>query len=154
MEKWSWVIFVIATAICWGGYVPTLHEGQMSIGQTKGPLRAFLCVGVAYFGIAVILPLILMARGSEPWEFQSRGVMFAIVGGALGALGAFGIIMALKSGGSPIYVAPLVFGLAPIVNVIISLLWHPPKSAPGPLFFAGILLAAAGTALVLRFKPN
>jgi hypothetical protein len=41
--------------------------------------------------------------------------------------------------------------LAPIVNVIVSLLWKT-KQAPGPLFFVGIVLAALGAGLVLYSK--
>jgi len=48
-------------------------------------------------------------------------------------------------------VAPLVFAGAPIVNVIVSLLWKT-KQAPGPLFFVGIVLAALGAGLVLYSK--
>ena len=72
----------------------------------------------------------------------------------LGAAGALGISFALKTGGKPIYVAPLVFGIAPIVNVIITMLWHKPKTAPSPMFFVGLALSAVGVGLVLRFKPT
>ncbi len=152
--KWQWILFVIGTAACWGAYVPMLHEGQNAIGATKGPLRAFLCVGVAYVAVAVVIPLIVMSTGAEPFEFKPRGLTFAILAGVLGAAGALGIIFALKMGGKPIYVAPLVFGIAPIVNVIITMLWHRPKSAPSPMFFVGLALSAVGVGLVLRFKPT
>ncbi len=152
--KWQWIMFVIGTAACWGAYVPMLHEGQNAIGATKGPLRAFLCVGVAYFAVAVPIPLIVMSTGVEPFEFKPRGLVFAIVAGVLGAAGALGIIFALKTGGKPIYVAPLVFGIAPIVNVIITMIWHRPKTAPSPMFFVGIVLAAVGAGLVLLYKPT
>ena len=57
--KWQWILFVIGTAACWGAYVPMLHEGQNAIGATKGPLRAFLCVGIAYFATASSSPFSL-----------------------------------------------------------------------------------------------
>ena len=47
-------------------------------------------------------------------------------------------IMALKSGGTPLYVAPLVFAGAPIVNVLISITWHKPKTAPEIWFYLGV----------------
>ncbi len=95
-----------------------------------------------------------MSTGVEPFEFKPRGLAFAIVAGVLGAAGALGIIFALKTGGKPIYVAPLVFGIAPIVNVIITMIWHRPKTAPSPMFFVGIVLAAVGAGLVLLYKPT
>lgn len=152
--KWNWLAFVVMTALCWGAYVPMLHEGQNAIGATRGPLRAFLCVGVAYFATAVLIPLVLLANGVEPFEFARRGLTFALLAGVLGAAGALGVIFALMSGGRPIYVAPLVFGLAPVVNVVIALLWHPPRAPVSPAFYLGLAMAAVGAGLVLRFKPT
>ena len=74
--------------------------------------------------------------------------------GALGALGAVCIIWAFKTGGSPLYVMPLVFSGAPIVNVLYSMWQHPPKEAPSPMLYVGFLLAALGGYLVLHFKPQ
>jgi hypothetical protein len=82
-----------------------------------------------------------------------KGVSWAGFAGMLGALGALGIIYAFHNGGTPLYVMPLVFCGAPIVNVIVSMLQHPPKSAPSPLLFLGFVLAASGAYLILRFKP-
>jgi len=147
----KWLIFVAGAIVFWGSYVPMMHHGQVLL--KGGALRAFLCVGLAYFLTAVLIPLGLLAAKVEPWEFTSSGATFAFVAGALGAAGALCIIMALKTGGTPLYVAPLVFAGAPIVNVLISISWHKPKSAPEIWFYLGLLLAAVGAGLVLRFKP-
>ena len=40
------------TAACWGMYGPVLHIGREHM---HSPLRPFVCVGVAYFVIAVFL---------------------------------------------------------------------------------------------------
>jgi len=48
---------------------------------------------------------------------------------------------------------PLVFAGAPLVNVLVSLLMHPPKAAPSPLLYLGFVLAAAGAGMVLYYKP-
>jgi hypothetical protein len=149
----TWLLFVVLAALSWGAYVPMIHQGQSKIGDSPGPLRAFLFVGLAYFVTAVVIPLLMIARGAEPWKFATRGMSFAFLAGVLGAGGALGVIFALKSGGRPIYVAPLVFAFAPIVNVIVSAMIHPPKAMPSALFFLGIILAAAGAALVLKYKP-
>ncbi len=153
-----WHAFVLGAVLSWGVYVPVLHEGQTVLGAGKGSgaLRAFLCVGLAYFITAVIVPLGLMlgGMGGEHFEFNTRGVTFATLGGVAGAAGALCIILSIKNQGNPLYIAPLVFAGAPIVNSIISLAWHPPKSGilPGPLFYFGIILAAAGAGLVLYSK--
>jgi hypothetical protein len=80
--------------------------------------------------------------------------MTATIAGALGALGAVCIIWAFKSGGSPTIVMPLVFGGAPLVNVLTSMALHPPKESPNPLLYAGFVLAAIGAGMVLYFKPQ
>jgi hypothetical protein len=49
---------------------------------------------------------------------------------------------------------PLVFGGAPVINVVVSTLMHPPKTAPNPLLYVGYLLAVAGAGMVLYFKPS
>ena len=146
-----WLLFVIGAILAWGSYVPMMHHGQTLL--KGGALRAFLFVGLAYFLTAVLIPLGLLGAKVEPWEFDRGGSTFAFVAGALGAEVALCIIMALKSGGTPLFVAPLVFAGAPIVNTLISMAWHKPKSAPELWFYLGLLLAAIGAGLVLRFKP-
>ncbi len=145
-------VFILGAVLCWGGYVPTIHHGQIGF-PGKGPIRAFLFVGVAYFLIAVIVPGVLLALGMEATEFTKKGMSMSTIAGVLGALGALCVILALKTGGLPIYVAPLVFAGAPLVNVVISMIWDKPKVPPQPWFYVGIVLAAVGAALVLRFKP-
>jgi hypothetical protein len=49
---------------------------------------------------------------------------------------------------------PLVFGGAPIVNVAIAMIIHPPKSALNPMLFLGFLLASVGAGMVLYFRPH
>jgi hypothetical protein len=146
----SWVLFVLGAVLSWGLYGPALHRGQTALGN---PLRALLCVGIAYFLIGVLVPVIALGSQGELGGFTRAGALAATAGGALGALGAVCIIWAFRAGGSPVYVMPLVFGGAPVVNVLFSMWQHPPKAAPSPLLYAGFLLASAGAFLVLRYKP-
>ncbi|HEV2762453.1 MAG TPA: hypothetical protein VGV38_05600, partial [Pyrinomonadaceae bacterium] len=147
-----WIIFAFGAALAWGLYGPALHKGQVQLGN---PLRALLCVGVAYFLIGVLVPVAALgAQGEGMQGFTSKGVWGATAGGALGAIGAVCIILAFKSGGLPTYVMPLVFAGAPLVNVLFSMWLHPPKTSPNPLLYLGFLLAAAGAGMVLYFKPQ
>ena len=75
----------------------------------------FLCVGLAYFVIAVIVPLGALATWTEQGSWTFTGVVWSLAAGAAGAIGALGIILAFNFGGKPIYVMPLVFGGAPVV---------------------------------------
>ena len=147
----NWVVFVLGAVACWGLYGPALHRGQVALGN---PLRALLCVGVAYFLIGVLVPVISLSQSGDLNGFNSGGTTYATLGGALGALGAVCIIYAFKSGGLPVYVMPLVFAGAPIINVLVTMATHPPKTAPNPLLYVGFVLAAAGAGMVLYFKPQ
>jgi uncharacterized membrane protein len=155
MKLEPWLAFVLGAVLSWGIYVPVLHEGQTTLAGDKKSqsLRAFLCVGIAYFITAVIVPVGLMLARNQAFEFTARGVTFATLGGISGAAGALCIVLSIGSGGSPLYIAPLVFAGAPIVNVLVSLAWKS-RQVPGPLFFVGIVLAAVGAGLVLYSKSE
>lgn len=158
--KWMWMVFVAGAMLSWGCYVPMLHEGQKLLGGGKpgnGSWRAFLCVGLAYFVTAVIIPGILLMARMEETTVSMDGVKFATIAGTLGAAGALCIIFAIKFMGpndGPRWIPPLVFAGAPIINTIVSLTWHPPKQAPGTFFYLGIVLAAVGAGMVLFEKAR
>ena len=145
-----WVVFVAGAVLSWGAYGALLHMGQTQLGN---PLKALLCVGVAYFGIGVIIPVLALSAQGSLSNFNTNGLITATIAGALGAAGAACIIWAFRSGGLPVYVMPLVFGGAPIVNVLVSMVIHPPKAAINPMLYLGFALASAGAAMVLYFRP-
>ncbi len=146
-----WIIFAVGAAVSWGLYGPVLHQGQVDL---KNPMRALLCVGVAYFLVGVIVPVIALSSQGQLGGFTTKGSLLAGAGGALGAVGAVCIIYAFRSGGIPTYVMPLVFAGAPIINALFSMILHPPKHAPNPLVYVGMILAATGAGMVLYFKPQ
>lgn len=152
MKPWIW--FVVLTIVCWGAYVPMIHTGQMTIGGKRPSLWAFLFVGAAYFVVAVIVPLVLLAGQKELGNLpNARGSGISLFAGVLGAAGALGVILALMTGGTPQTVPPLVFAGAPIVATLIAMILHRPEKMPELPFYLGIVLAAAGAGLVLRYKP-
>jgi hypothetical protein len=141
-----WVLFVAGAVLSWGAYGVLLHQGQVQLGN---PLKALLCVGVAYFLIGVLIPVAALSAQGTLGHFSQAGLIKATIAGALGAAGAACIIYAFRTGGLPL----LVFGGAPIVNVLVSMAIHPPKSAINPMLYVGFLLASAGAAMVLYFRP-
>ena len=147
----NWVYFVLGAVACWGLYGPALHRGQVALGN---PLRALLCVGVAYVLVAVLVPVAALSSQGQMSGFSRPGVLAATLGGLLGAGGAVCIIWAFRAGGEPQYVMPLVFAGAPIVNVLYSMWQHPPKTAPSPMLYLGFVLAALGGYFVLHYKPQ
>jgi hypothetical protein len=147
----GWIVFVAGAVLSWGAYGALLYQGQVLLGN---PLKALLCVGVAYFLVGVLIPVGSLAAQGNLSAFDSRGLILATIAGALGAAGAACIIWAFKTGGLPVYVMPLVFGGAPIVNVLLSMTMHPPKVAPNPLLYLGFVLASIGAGMVLYYRPT
>lgn len=146
----SWIVYVAGAILSWGLYGVSLHRGQVAIGS---PLKALLFVGIAYMLIAVFVPTGVLVSQGQLRDFNSNGAIISTAAGLLGALGAICIIFSFRAGASPLYVMPLVFGGAPLVNVIASSIVHPPKVAPSPLLYVGFLLAAIGAGMVLYFRP-
>jgi drug/metabolite transporter (DMT)-like permease len=146
----GWVLFVAGAVLSWGVYGVLLHQGGVQLGN---PLKALLCVGVAYFLIGVLVPVGALSAQGGLSNFNSTGLMTATIAGALGAIGAACIIYAFKFGGLPLYVMPLVFGGAPIVNVLLAMVMHPPRASINPMLYVGFLLASLGAGMVLYFRP-
>ncbi len=79
----NWLTFVAGAVLSWGVYGAMLHQGQTKLGS---PMRALLCVGIAYCLIGVLVPVVtMMSQGqldSRGWN--TSGATFATVAGALG----------------------------------------------------------------------
>ena len=161
--KPSVLMFIALAALSWGVYVPLVHAAAEKLGSN---LRAFLMVGVAYFLTAVLVPcFFIFVMNSDPTakdptkvNFQTPNMMWGLAAGIAGAMGALCVIFAAKTAGpgAALYVAPLVFAGAPIINTIASMtiFSHGKTATPSPPFFFGLLLAAAGAAMVMLFKPG
>lgn len=175
-EKHMWLFYVGLAGLSWGTYVPLIFYGGNELGGKPGSrIMAILCVGLAYFVIAVVFPLYLFLSGQYDWpDMTGTGLTFASLAGAAGAIGALCVIFATKSAAASeraagvdagtyrLYIGPLIFGLAPIINTLVSLLWHPEKGnpfhfgfdMPGWKLWAGIVLVGLGAALVLFSKEE
>lgn len=176
-----WWGYVIAAGLAWGVYVPLIFYGGTELttrpGSIGGRLAGILCVGVAYMVLAVVIPLALMAtREDAKPDWKLNGLTFSGLAGIAGAVGAICVIFASKAAVDQatlegavtpmekavyrIYIAPLIFCLAPLVNTLLSLTWHPRPGNPWHFGFEiptwqlplGIVLVAAGTFLVLYSK--
>jgi hypothetical protein len=179
MNNIPWWGYVILAGLAWGMYVPIIFYGGTELstrpGTIGGRLASILCVGVAYFVMAVLIPLVLMSlRDDARPEWKTNGLIFSGLAGVAGAVGAICVIFASKAAVEHakainvdpstyrIYIAPLIFSLAPAINTALSLLWHPKPGNPWVFDFempgwklpAGIALVAVGTFLVLMSKEE
>jgi hypothetical protein len=111
-------------------------------------------VGLAYFAIAVVMPHFFLAEMGEDSTYRSLGTLWSLMAGAFGAAGALGIIWAFKSGGRPVFVMPLVFGGAPVVNTFFTITTRGQWDQISPFFWAGLILVVAGSVMVLVLGPR
>ena len=164
------LLFAFGTVLCWGFYSVLLHMCSVEMGKgSAGPpdltgnrMKAFLLVGIAYFIVAIVGPLIIIKARGTAWSFPTAGWSWSLIAGIAGAVGAFFLLMALSSGRSaaeskyvlPLLVPAIVFAGAPIVNTLVSTTKEGNWGYVNWKFIAGIVLAAAGTAMVMKFKPS
>jgi hypothetical protein len=175
-DRYLWLLYVGFAGLAWGTYVPTIFYGGSELGgKANARLMAILCVGIAYFAIGVVFPLVMFLTGQFDWPtVKTTGVLFAGLAGVAGAVGALCVIFATtsavgaaKEAGMPpetykLYIAPLIFGLAPVINTLVSMVWHPEPGqpfhfglvVPGWKLWLGIILVGAGAALVLFSKEE
>ncbi|MCY2937753.1 MAG: hypothetical protein NTV55_05295 [Planctomycetota bacterium] len=178
---WEWLVFTGLAGLAWGTYVPIIFYGGQELttkpGELGGRLLSILCVGMAYFLLAVMVPVGLMGGGVFAWPQINgpSGLLFSSLAGVAGAVGAICVIFASKAavdaakaeGKNPatyrIFIAPIIFGVAPVINTMVSLLWHPQagdplhfgiRHLPGWILWAGIFAVGSGAFLVLLAKEQ
>ena len=164
----NWLIFALMTVACWGLYGIFLHAGQVGMRDPHlGRYKAFLFVGIAYFITAVLAPLVVLLINKETdWSMPGKGMWLSLFAGILGAAGAFCVLLAMASGaakGGPgaapliaISVMSIIFCGAPLVNAIVSICMERPEGGLAAVpwqFLCGILMAALGGFMVVKFKP-
>ncbi len=157
-QSMTWLIFALMTVASWGLYGVFLHTGQAGMADpVNGRYKAYLFVGIAYFITAVLAPLGLLMASGATWTFPVKGMLWSLLAGTVGAIGAFCVLLAFGAKGTPSVVMSIVFAGAPIVNAIVALSIHPPAGGWASLrwqFVAGILMAALGGCLVTLYKPS
>ncbi len=152
----NWITFALMTVAFWGLYGIFLHKGTIGMADPKcGRYKAFLVVGIAYFLVAVLAPLILLKVSGASLTFTRGGFKWSLIAGIVGALGALGVLLAFAKDGPPSAVMSIIFAGAPIVNAVVALSLNPPAGGWGALrwqFILGIVLAALGGCLVTIYK--
>lgn len=168
----TWLQYALMTVFFWGIYGVLLHLGRsfMPMGPETGNagLKAFLMVCVAYGVIGIAAYGVLKGRGSN-MAFGMTGISWSLVAGLAGAAGAFTLVLALGAAGTPlalggggygaaaaVAVMPIVFGGAPLVNALVTILKSPPDGgikSISPLFYLGMVLAVSGVVLAVKTAP-
>ncbi len=130
----AWLIFAAMTVCSWGLYGVLLHTGQIAMSDpVNGRYKAFLFVGIAYLLTAVIGSIIVLVANGVSWTFPVKGMLWSTLAGTVGAIGAFGVLLAFGARGTPPVVMSIVFAGAPIVNAFVAIIAYPPTGGWGGL---------------------
>ena len=98
-KSYTWLLIVALAGLAWGTYVPVIFYGGKELGGTEGArLTSILCVGLAYFVLAVLIPLGLFLSKKHAWPpLKTTGLVFSGLAGVMGAVGAICVIFASKA---------------------------------------------------------
>jgi hypothetical protein len=107
--------------------------------------------------VAIVAPIAILSSsgtfdGNALFNLQSS--LWSLAAGAAGAIGSLGLILAFNFGGKPLYVMPLVFGCAPVVNTFTSMAENRTLTQINGLFVTALAMVIAGAVTVLVFAPR
>jgi hypothetical protein len=104
-KSMNWILYAFLTVACWGVYGVYLHKGQQGMEDlANGRWKAFLFVGFAYFLVAVLAPLAMLRFNGASTNFLSYpagGKTWSLIAGIVGAVGAFGVLLAFGAAPNP-----------------------------------------------------
>ena len=79
IKKMNWLGFALMTVAFWGLYGVFLHKGAMGMKDPEfGRYKAFLVVGIAYFLVAVLAPLVLLKISGSNLKFTGVGFKWSL----------------------------------------------------------------------------
>jgi transporter family protein len=139
LPPWFWLALI--TLIAWGlvGLLQKLSTNHLSAEW------ALVWVAVGFF---ILEPWLY--PGKVLFTYSARALCFALFGGVLNALGAWALLVAMKSGGKASIVAPFTSLYPVVVALLAPLILHESVSA---LQAVGILCALIAVVL-LSAEPS
>lgn len=155
MKTYLPFVFALTTAVCWGLYGPTLGTARLA-DPDHSPFKPYFGIGIAYLVIAIAGGLFGMWMKGDSFDFASTGLTWGIAAGTLGAFGAFGLTMAMFSGGAriPHAVMPVVFGGAVTVTALYSVFTSGTRLKASPMLWLGIALMLVATVIITTNTPH
>ena len=80
MKSFAYVLlFILVAILSWGIYGPLLQTGTADMAS--GGLPPFICVGIAYFIIAVVGPVLLLKSLGERGHWTASGLIWSMIAG-------------------------------------------------------------------------
>jgi hypothetical protein len=147
-------LFALGTALCWGLYGPVLGRARLADDQLS-PFKPYVGIGLAYLVIAICGGMIGMWAKGDTFAF-SRGGIWGLAAGTLGALGAFSLTLCVFTGGAriPHAVMPIVFGGAVTVIAIYTILSSGGQMKGSPMLWVGVFGMIISTVIITINTPH
>ncbi len=151
-------LFALVTALAWGLYGPTLGQARLA-DAAASPFKPYVGIGIAYLVVAILGGLVGMWARGDSFSFTPLGgstLAWGFTAGLLGAAGAFGLTLAMFTGGAriPHAVMPVVFGGAVTVTALWTVLRSGGTLRGGPLLWVGIIGVLLSTLLITTNTPH
>ena len=151
-------LFALVTAVAWGLYGPTLGQARLA-DAAASPFKPYLGIGIAYLVVAIVGGAVGMWLRGDTFSFApiaGSSLAWGFAAGLLGALGAFGLTMAMFTGGAriPHAVMPVVFGGAVTITAISTLFLSGGRLRGGPMLWVGIAGVLLSVLLITTNTPH
>ena len=152
----NYVLFALATALCWGLYGPVLQRARIADPQ-QSPFKPFVVIGVAYLVWGILGGLVGMWQRGDSFAFAGpalKGNVLAFAAGTLGAWGALTLTISLSQGKTPHVTMPIVFGGAVTVTALTAVLTSTGFARTSPWLWVGIVGMGVCIVLVAANTPH
>lgn len=136
----GWLVLALLVCICWGA-----QAFWMKCAANAGASDATTFAYMTLSGILLVPVAYLMMPGTGlgfPWQAPALTAGTQV----LNAVGALFLVMAM-SRGKAVIVAPCANALAPILTIVLSLMFY--RTFPSIYSFVGIALALGGSTLMI-----
>lgn len=155
MKNYLPFLFALGTALCWGLYGPTLGKARLA-DTDLSPFKPYVGIGVAYLVIAIGGGILGMLYKGDSFDVMSRGGLWGLGAGTLGALGAFSLTLCMFSGGAriPHAVMPVVFGGAVTVTALYAIWSSGGQLRSTPMLWLGVIGMLVSVVLITTNTPH
>ena len=155
MKNYLPFLFALGTALCWGLYGPTLGKARLADSDLS-PFKPYVGIGIAYLVIAIGGGILGMLYKGDSFDVMSRGGLWGLAAGTLGALGAFALTLCMFSGGAriPHAVMPVVFGGAVTVTALYTIWSSGGQLRATPVLWLGVIGMLVSVVLITANTPH
>ncbi len=155
MKNFLPFLFALGTALCWGLYGPTLGKARLA-DTDLSPFKPYVGIGIAYLVIAIGGGILGMLYKGDSFDVMSRGGLWGLAAGTLGALGAFSLTLCMFSGGAriPHAVMPVVFGGAVTITALYTIWSSGGQLRATPMLWLGVSGMLVSVVLITSNTPH